>query len=101
MVKSIGFGFSPCNSIIEFFFIHDPVVANFIRQFEADDCAFSGRNVLEIIPCCAFGPHSFRIHGFNATFDNPFVECILDERSFVLSSPEFGEIGLVFSKQHL
>lgn len=101
MIEGIGFSFSSRNGIIEFFFIHHSFVANFIRQLEADDCAFAGRYILKVVPCSAFGSDSFRIHRISTAFDNTFVKSIFDVSSFVLTSPKLGEIGLILGEKHL
>ncbi len=101
MIKRISFGFSSRNCFIEFLFIHHSVIANFIRQLEADDGAFAGRNILEVVPCSAFGSDPFGIYRINTTSDNAIVEGIFDVRSLVLSSPKLCEIGLIFGEEHL
>jgi hypothetical protein len=101
MVKSICLALPPVNNVIKFLLIDIPVMADFPSQFEAHDSTLASRNVLEVIPCTRFGSESFRIDSVNTTIDDTLVKCVFDVRSFILSTPEFPEIGLVLREKHL
>jgi hypothetical protein len=98
-IERIGLRFPLGNHIIKFRLIE--IAANFVCQFESNDSTLSGGNVLEIVPCSAFGAKAFGVDGVDSRLNDTFVESIFDVLTFVFSSPKFREVRLILREKHL